>query len=458
MDPFLQNLLQHTMDGVAIVDPQRRIRAWNQTLEKMTGMLARDMDREPFDYDQIGLADAHGAPLAQRVDPLDECLRSGKTGYGDFTLTGISGRVLKVRITFSPVFDANQQPLGALLVLHDASAQLELQRQLKDLYEFSMLDPLTQVANRAEFERALEEFVRTKVNHNGAECSLIIADIDHFKQINDNFNHHIGDQALIAFSDLLKRHVRSGDVIARYGGEEFVILCTDCDLATALERAEEIRAALERTPQRMLLGKCLTASFGVSQLEPPDDSTNLFLRADTALLRAKEMGRNRVEFELAPHAQPTEHLTQMATQRSGPQWPEFSRPPLAIQQYRTRTPVPVLVEKLRGYIAETEAELQVVHPTYASLLLEIEDQNSAQRKGWFEVQIDFQDVEEDEQGSRFGRRRYTYLRVSVHEGKRRWFATNTLDLAPGVLLELERFFMFTKEENLLMHGNPRSSR
>ena len=139
----------------------------------------------------------------------------------------------------------------------------------------------------------LSEYV---VSHRevGLKCSIIICDIDFFKSINDNYGHHVGDQALISFARFLKQFVRNQDLVARYGGEEFVILCANCDEDAAVDRAEKIRFKLEKTAQAMLDGKCLTASFGVSQLEDSDDTTSFFVRADHALLHAKEMGRNRV--------------------------------------------------------------------------------------------------------------------------------------------------------------------
>ncbi len=441
-------------DGVVFVDSNCRIQVWNQTLEMMTGLMARKVDQLELTPSLFGLADAFGTPIQMKNDPIHECMRSRKTRTGDYKLVGRSGREVKVEMTCAPVIDGNQQVCGAVIMVHDTSAQLDLQRQLKDLYEFSMLDPLTQVANRAEFERALDEFVQAK-STSGFECSLIICDIDFFKQINDNYNHHIGDKTLVSFASLLKQYVRSQDVVARYGGEEFVILCANCDRDSAMERAEEIRKALRSTPQPMLDGKYITASFGVSQLRDQDSATDFFVRADTALLHAKEAGRNRVMAEeLAEAPLPATDDQDVAEEAGGLHWRKINGTALLSHQYRTRAPVPVLVEKLRGYIIETEAEIRRVESNYASLIVQVEDPENYARKGRFEIDIDFQEHEEDEQGNSFGRRKYTYLRVSIREGRKKWFSANATELAPGVLSELRRYFMIADDASQVVSMQP----
>ena len=279
---FRQCLLDNLRDGVIFVDARCRILVWSQSVEVMTGISSSRVDGVELTPALLGLNDCQGNPVLE--NPLIECFEEKRKTSKDFKLIGRSGREVKVEMSFSPVMGSDRSIQGAVILVHDSSVQLDLKRQLQDLYEFSMLDPLTQVANRAEFERVLDEFVRLR-NTSDFQCSLIVCDIDFFKQVNDNYNHHIGDQALVSFAGLLKKFVRARDVVARYGGEEFVILCANCDRASAVQRAEEIRLTLTKTPQQMLDGKCITASFGVSELLAGDTATNFFVRADTALLR-----------------------------------------------------------------------------------------------------------------------------------------------------------------------------
>ena len=124
--------------------------------------------------------------------------------------------------------------------------------------------------------------------------SIVISDVDRFKQVNDVYGHQAGDDVLIRFASLLRQYARAGDLVARYGGEEFVMLWAECDNATAARRAEEIRYELSRIPQPMLNQKSITSSFGVTEIQLGDTAETILRRADRALYQAKDTGRNRV--------------------------------------------------------------------------------------------------------------------------------------------------------------------
>jgi diguanylate cyclase (GGDEF)-like protein/PAS domain S-box-containing protein len=444
---FRQCLLDNLRDGVIFVDARCRILVWSQSVEVMTGISSSRVDGVELTPALLGLNDCQGNPVLE--NPLIECFEEKRKTSKDFKLIGRSGREVKVEMSFSPVMGSDRSIQGAVILVHDSSVQLDLKRQLQDLYEFSMLDPLTQVANRAEFERVLDEFVRLR-NTSDFQCSLIVCDIDFFKQVNDNYNHHIGDQALVSFAGLLKKFVRARDVVARYGGEEFVILCANCDRASAVQRAEEIRLTLTKTPQQMLDGKCITASFGVSELLAGDTATNFFIRADTALLRAKELGRNRVvEADAASQNGETEMKSAEITSLAGVTWRKAKGQSLLCEEYGTTTPLAVLVEKLRGYILDTEAEIRRVSPDFASLIVEAEDPDNFSRKGTFVVDIEFKERETEGEEQTFGRRKKSFIRITVREGKRKWFSTNARELAPVVVSELRRYLMINDEASKL---------
>lgn len=450
VDPnlFRRCLLDNMQDGAIFVDFQGRVLVWSQTVEVMTGIRSSKVDGVKFTPSMFRLSTEHGTKISDDQSPVEACFESKVAQTGSYKLIGRSGREIKVDMTFAPVIAVDGVLHGAVILVHDTSVQLDLQRQLKDLYAFSMLDPLTQVANRAEFERVLDEFVRLR-NSQDFECSLIICDIDFFKAINDNYNHHIGDQALVSFASLLKKFVRQQDLVARYGGEEFVILCANCDVESAVQRAEEIRATLTRTPQQMLDGKCITASFGVAELMPGDRGTDFFVRADTALLKAKELGRNRVvEANAVGSGNAPVLKSAEQTSLSGANWRKLKGQVLISEEYRTSTPLPVLIEKLRGYILETEAEIRRVDVDFASLTVDVEDGKDYSKKGTFIVNVEFQELE-DKSDEKIGRRMLTFIRISIREGKRKWFATNTLDLAPQIVKDLRTFLMLNENSSKL---------
>lgn len=443
---FHKTLLENMRDGVIYVDSLGNILVWSPAVEILTGMSSSNICGRQFAPSLLTLTDANGDPIADTECPLQQVLRSGKTKSGEYKLVGRSGRESKVELSFVAARAVGGQAQGAVILVHDSSIQTDLKRQLKDLYEYSTLDPLTQVANRAEFERVLDQFVRA--NHTSDfQCSLIVCDIDFFKSINDNYNHHIGDQALVSFAGLLKKFVRSQDIVARYGGEEFVILCADCDRAAAVERAEEIRATLTKTPQQMLNGKCITASFGVAELHPSDTATDLFVRADTALLKAKETGRNKVvEASAGVDGSDPDMKSAEATSLAGVQWRKFKGKPIISEEFCTSTPMSLLVEKLRGFIVESESEIRRVEPDFATLLIQTEDIKNHARKGNFVVDVEFQERESTEETSVFvGKRKKTFIRISIREGKKKWFAPDTSDLAEKTLKDLRQYLAISDD-------------
>lgn len=182
---------------------------------------------------------------------------------------------------------------GALLVLLIATYwNRKLSRLNKELKRLSVTDKLTGLFNRLKIDIALEsEIARTQ--RFGQPFSLIILDIDHFKNVNDTFGHQAGDQALIAVASILTKNTREVDIVGRWGGEEFIVICPQTDEAGILNLAEGLRQKVEAYDFPVAGKK--TASFGVSTYCNGDQPREILQRADEALYVAKNNGRNRVE-------------------------------------------------------------------------------------------------------------------------------------------------------------------
>ncbi|MBI2479765.1 MAG: GGDEF domain-containing protein, partial [Planctomycetia bacterium] len=231
--------------------------------------------------------------------------------------------------------------------------QITLEERVESLNERATQDPLTKLANRAEFDRSLKAFVEA-YHEQGETCSMIMCDIDHFKKINDVHGHQAGDEALILFAGILQAHARSGDLVARYGGEEFVVLCADCDNAAATRRAEALRRAVSEFAQPSLGNKCVTASFGVSEIQGGDTSETFLNRADRALLQAKANGRNLV-VQLGTGFGEDRRNSKSSSWLS---W--FQASPadeLLSRRLVTVVPMKVAAEKLRGFVADHKAQI-----------------------------------------------------------------------------------------------------
>lgn len=172
----------------------------------------------------------------------------------------------------------------------------KLEQSQRDLYRLATLDGLTEVYNRREFNRWLMVEVE-RSQRNTDQVSLIMVDIDHFKQLNDTYGHQAGDLALCEVAQLLQREVRPGDVVCRYGGEEFAVILPKTNGSDSVAIAERIRLAIAEEPVILpsLQQIEMTASLGVATF-PANAKTkeHLIKQADQALYVAKESGRDRV--------------------------------------------------------------------------------------------------------------------------------------------------------------------
>lgn len=176
-----------------------------------------------------------------------------------------------------------------------ASVALENARLHRLVERQASTDGLTELSNRRHFEESLEGEIH-RAERFGGGLALVLADLDDFKQVNDQFGHQAGDDVLRAFAAIMRETVRDIDLPARYGGEEFAVLLPQTDLAGAEQLAERLRLALVSRPLATLPGTVLTvsASFGVAAFPEASTPAALFAAADEALYRAKRQGKNCV--------------------------------------------------------------------------------------------------------------------------------------------------------------------
>jgi diguanylate cyclase (GGDEF)-like protein len=168
--------------------------------------------------------------------------------------------------------------------------------QEEELRRMAMTDQLTGLYNRHYLHETAVKYISIAYRKSQA-LSLLILDIDHFKAINDEHGHYIGDCVLKDIGRLLKQVCRVGDLVARFGGEEFIMILQDCDLEIAMQKAEEIRSQVEELHPAELT---TTVSIGVATLpiEQQISYEDLFKRADKAVYKAKDNGRNQVQIDV----------------------------------------------------------------------------------------------------------------------------------------------------------------
>jgi diguanylate cyclase (GGDEF)-like protein len=192
-------------------------------------------------------------------------------------------------------------PIGQYVLFVTASAVVvatvralseNLHRLIRTLRTSSATDPLTGLLNRRSFDRRFTAAV-TDAQRESLPLSVMLLDLDHFKQVNDDHGHAVGDRALVRFAELLLSQSRASDLVARVGGEEFAVVLPGATLPQAVRRAEQFANAWR--VDRSIDGLALTVSIGVADLASTADTTGtLLMRADAGVYRAKAEGRDRV--------------------------------------------------------------------------------------------------------------------------------------------------------------------
>jgi diguanylate cyclase (GGDEF)-like protein/PAS domain S-box-containing protein len=368
---FEKKLIDNMHDGVVFVDSQSTILLWNTGVERLTGVSSAAACGRTLLPNLMDMCNGREQRIANDDCPIAHAIATGVQWLGRVSVMGRQGRHVAVDLHAIPVRSNDGAVHGATVLLHDVSSETSLEEKCQALHAQVAKDPMTQVANRAEFDRMLNNFVAAHQESN-LPCSLIMSDLDHFKAINDTHGHQAGDTAIITFASLLKSMCRSGDLVARYGGEEFAILCADCTNASAARKAEGIRQALATVKHVSLGNESFTASFGVTELQTGDTPETMLRRADRALLQAKDQGRNQV-------VQLGDGMMEEKVKRSW--WPFQSLRGGALVEATlvSAVPIEVAVQKLRGFIADQEAKIVKTNENELQLAI-TENRNSGSRR------------------------------------------------------------------------------
>lgn len=226
-------------------------------------------------------------------DSLNKRVNQGESGTLEFEIVGLRGTHRWLDTHAVPMRNVNGQITGLLGVTRDITARKQVDQELKQL---AQIDSLTSLANRRHFMVLAEQELSRTLRY-GGPLSVLMMDIDHFKNINDTYGHKIGDLALQKFGGLVRQTLRDVDAVGRVGGEEFAIVLPQTDSEHALEVAERLCRLTADTEVALDQGRPLhfTVSIGVTTLAGTSSNIDTLLgQADQALYQAKNSGRNRV--------------------------------------------------------------------------------------------------------------------------------------------------------------------
>lgn len=301
-------LADNARDVIWTMTPRGQITYISPSVEKVRGLTAAEAMAQTVD--QIHPPDSQAVALAYFAQ-LSADLAAGRTAQsfkGQLEYCCKDGSTLWTEVMAHPVVSEGRL-LEIIGVTRDISEHKRLVTELQqakeatekanqallvanaELAKIATTDPLTGAWNRRHFLDVAEQ-MRAQARRYKTNLSLLILDIDHFKPINDQHGHQIGDQVLMELTRLIKSELREADIFARWGGEEFVLLVPHCHAMEAVQMAEKLRLCVAAHPFAAI--GSLTISIGAAELQFNESIDSLFKRGDVALYAAKAAGRNTV--------------------------------------------------------------------------------------------------------------------------------------------------------------------
>ena len=293
------DIINHLRDGVYYVDSNRKILFWNHAAEEITGYRADEMVGRHCQNSGLNHIDLAGRPLCQMNCPVYDTLTDGKARQDQVFVRHRDGYRIPVRISVFPVRE-NGRITGAIEIFTRNSPTVLEDDLVGRLSDIAMHDPLTGLPNRRYMESFLS-YHMDEYRRFGREFCVLYADVDDFSRVNNTYGHDVGDEVLKNIARSLQQDVRRSDLVARWGGEEFVGVYAISTPSECGIIAERFRSLVEHT--ELVRGDDVvraTISVGMTAIRPDDTVQSLVDRADQAMYRSKQAGKNRVTTDLLP--------------------------------------------------------------------------------------------------------------------------------------------------------------
>lgn len=285
-------ILEGMREAVVATDTAGNIVYANQASRELLGISLLGADEDVRRAQAQPLHEDRQTPVPEEHAPLVRALRGEHVhDMVQWIRTRPDGAELLLSINAAPLFDAAGAITGAVAWFRDITESKRMENELRRL---AMTDPLTGAFNRRHGQSRLAAELHRRERY-GTSVSVLLADIDHFKSINDRLGHEAGDRALQNLVSVAGTEARTADSIVRWGGEEFLLILPETPLDGAAAVAERLRAAVASAGFAAAGGEelAITLSIGAAEADGADPDT-LIRRADEALYRAKQGGRNRV--------------------------------------------------------------------------------------------------------------------------------------------------------------------
>lgn len=301
----LMEILRNIDVGLVVIDRELKVHFWNDFMENHSGQTSTEVKHQPITALFDDIPEAWLRKKTESVFLLKNKAfmiweqRPYLFRFDNYRPVTGGADFMYQNVTFIPLFDADNEVSHLCMIVYDvtdtAVHKQGLQKANQELAILSQTDGLTKLFNRAHWEECLEREYKRWQRVKQSSC-LLMLDIDHFKSINDNYGHPVGDEVIRHLASLIRHNAREIDVSGRYGGEEFAIILGDTSLADAQRLAERLRVMVESSQVQSDGVKLkYTISLGLAALTDGMQSSQEWIScADKALYSSKEAGRNRV--------------------------------------------------------------------------------------------------------------------------------------------------------------------
>lgn len=296
---FYRGLLNNLNDGVQLVDKNKKIIFWNKKARKITGYNESDVINKSCSDGILIHVDSKGTPLCNNSCPISAVINDGRSREVNVYYKHKDGYRVPSLIKISPVGDIKDGILGCTVLFNDNSEIIKAQQIIKDLKKETLIDHLTGLPNRRFIENRLFSALDEMKRYNQT-LGVLFIDIDHFKSINDNFGHRVGDKVLKMVAMVLLKNIRSFDTVGRWGGEEFIVIVLNVNKKRLMKIANKLRILVQSSNFPLGRKKSIirvTISIGAVISQPIDIVKSLIQRADKLMYNSKISGRNKVSIE-----------------------------------------------------------------------------------------------------------------------------------------------------------------
>jgi len=294
---FYKNLLDNLSDAVFFINQNKKITYWNKEAEQLTGY-------NDWQVNNKRCKDLFMSVNEQIIDlctgglcPAKKSMEQGHTCEKQIYIRHKDGHMIPVITRLKPVKDLQGNVIGAVGTLIDNSPLIKIQKEIEELQQLSFLDPLTELGNRRYAEINLQARFN-EMHRYGLPFGLLFIDIDHFKRINDDYGHDIGDKVLKTAAKTILNSVRAVDTVCRWGGEEFIIINPYITKDTLYSIANRTLRLVEKSHISINSEELhITLSIGATISRTNDTIDTLLKRVDQLMYHSKVSGRNSVSIE-----------------------------------------------------------------------------------------------------------------------------------------------------------------